>query len=136
LLLFHAAVRDALGEVVANAHQAHGAMGITDAYPLQLFTRRAKVYQHALGTAAQFRAHLADLEASFVLPEAGEPLWGGFVQGPARPPGPAPSTPRGSGGGRPPAGAVAPAGVRHPPLPRSYSTGTVTASVVGPAFGM
>jgi alkylation response protein AidB-like acyl-CoA dehydrogenase len=79
LLLFHAAVRDALGEVVANAHQAHGAMGITDAYPLQLFTRRAKVFQHSLGTAAQFRAQLAGLEESFVLPEAAEPLWGGFV---------------------------------------------------------
>jgi alkylation response protein AidB-like acyl-CoA dehydrogenase len=79
LLMGHAAIRDAIGQVVANAHQAHGAMGFTDAYPLQLFSRRAKVYQHTLGTAAAFRTQLAALEASLTLPEADEPLWGGFL---------------------------------------------------------
>jgi alkylation response protein AidB-like acyl-CoA dehydrogenase len=55
----HAYVRDAAGEVVAHAHQIHGAIGITKEYPLQYFSRRAKAFQNALGTAAHFREKVA-----------------------------------------------------------------------------
>ena len=75
----HAAVRDAAGEVVARAHQVHGALGATNDFALQQFTRRAKIYQHTLGTAAQFREEVAELDESLVLPEASEPLAGGFA---------------------------------------------------------
>jgi alkylation response protein AidB-like acyl-CoA dehydrogenase len=75
----HAAVRDATGEVVAHAHQVHGALGATNDHALQQFTRRAKIYQHTLGTAAQFREQIAELEETLVLPEASEPLAGGFA---------------------------------------------------------
>lgn len=79
LLMCHIQVREALGQATMNAHQAHGAMGFTDAYPLQLFTRRAKVYQHAYGTAAQFREQLAELDRNLVTTDIAEPLFGGFL---------------------------------------------------------
>jgi alkylation response protein AidB-like acyl-CoA dehydrogenase len=78
LAIAHAVIRDAAGEISTHAHQVHGAMGFTGPYPLQVYSRRAKVYQHTLGTASHFRERIAAEEETLVMPEAGEPIWGGF----------------------------------------------------------
>jgi alkylation response protein AidB-like acyl-CoA dehydrogenase len=53
--LANAYARDVLPGIFARAHQVHGAIGFTMEYDLQLFTRRAKVYELTGGSAA---AHL------------------------------------------------------------------------------
>jgi alkylation response protein AidB-like acyl-CoA dehydrogenase len=55
----HAYVRDAAGECVSHSHQVHGAIGFTAEYPLGLFSRRAKAYQHSLGRASEHREVVA-----------------------------------------------------------------------------
>ncbi|MGE0387271.1 MAG: acyl-CoA dehydrogenase family protein [Gammaproteobacteria bacterium] len=78
LLICHAQIRTAAGEAVAHAHQSHGAMGFTSEYPLHHFSRRAKAYQHGLGTVAELRERIAQVERDLPFPEADEPMWGGF----------------------------------------------------------
>ncbi len=50
--LANAYARDVVPGIFARAHQVHGAIGFTMEYDLQLFTRRAKVYELTGATAA------------------------------------------------------------------------------------
>jgi len=62
--LANAYARDVMPGIFARAHQVHGAIGFTMEYDLQLFTRRAKVYELTGGTAA---AHLEAVARSIGL---------------------------------------------------------------------
>jgi alkylation response protein AidB-like acyl-CoA dehydrogenase len=52
---------DAYTRVCLDAHQAHGAIGFTKEYDLQLFTRRAKAAELAYGDTRHHSEMLADL---------------------------------------------------------------------------
>jgi alkylation response protein AidB-like acyl-CoA dehydrogenase len=52
---------DAYTRVCLDAHQAHGAIGFTAEYDLQLYTRRAKAAELAYGDTRHHSEKLADL---------------------------------------------------------------------------
>jgi alkylation response protein AidB-like acyl-CoA dehydrogenase len=52
---------DAYTRVCLDAHQAHGAIGFTKEYDLQLYTRRAKAAELAYGDTRHHTEMLADL---------------------------------------------------------------------------
>lgn len=56
--LARAAVGRSAAEVAANAHQVHGAIGMTQEYPLHHFTRRIWAWGHEWGTERQWNGRI------------------------------------------------------------------------------
>lgn len=69
--LARAAVSRSAAEVAANAHQVHGAIGMTQEYPLHHFTRRIWVWGHEWGSEQFWNARIGVSVAA----EGAEALW-------------------------------------------------------------
>ena len=54
-------VSDAAKRIAVTAHQSHGAIGFTEEYDLQLYTRRLKVWETSFGDAEFYRERVADM---------------------------------------------------------------------------
>lgn len=72
-----AAVARSAGEVAAHAHQVHGAIGMTQEYPLHHFTRRMWAWGHEWGSERGWNARIG----ASVAAAGAEALWPGVAVG-------------------------------------------------------